>query len=54
MDRYSYLTLNRASKHLRSLFYNFGMWLGQRRRNVRQARLSAYKVGAVFVNAPDT
>ena len=47
----------RLSAHLRSLFYNFGMWLGQRRNvfaPLRQARLSAYKVGAVFVNAPDT
>lgn len=37
-----------------SLFYNFGMWLGQRRWNVRQPRLSAHKAGAVFVNTPDT
>jgi hypothetical protein len=47
----------RLSAHLRSLFYNFDMWLGQRRNvfaPLRQSRLSAHNVGAVFVNAPDT
>jgi hypothetical protein len=51
--RQSYLTLNRASKDLRSLLYSFGMWLGERRPNVSQPRLSAHNVGAVFMNTPD-
>jgi hypothetical protein len=46
------------SAHPRSLLYNLGIWIGQRRRNVfallRQPRLQSHKVGAVFVNTPDT
>ena len=38
----------------RSLLYDLGVSLGPRRRNVRQPRLSAHNVGAVFVNTPDT
>lgn len=36
------------------ILYNLGMWLGQRRREVRLPRHNPHNVGVVFVNTPDT